>query len=71
MSETMKCAHHCHITIANAEVLPKGKAMVSHLEIVEPWEHGPAHEGPSRRYRNISLILYNNYTREAEGGGPA
>ena len=29
---------HCNTTVESALILPEGKAMTSHVKIVEPWE---------------------------------
>ena len=31
---------HCNATVENALILPEGKAMMSHVQIADPWETG-------------------------------
>ena len=39
---------HCNTTLGSALISPEGKAMTSHVKIVDPWETGKPTQIPSR-----------------------
>ena len=38
---------HCNTTVNSAVILPEGKAMMSHVKIVKPWETGSPTQIPT------------------------
>ena len=38
---------HCNTTVDSAVILPEGKAMMSHVKIVKPWETGSPTQIPA------------------------